>query len=691
MTTTTKTFPPGAFSYTIPSTLAGTTMQVTVVGGPGAGSGGKGGRLTAVMPVTAGDVITGTVASGSAGAHSGGSGSGGWGHGGGSTSLLRNGTKYAEAGGGGGAGEFGAGGSGGGPGTPSGSPGSNFGTAATAGTGGVAGATAGNGGNGSGVGGAGGGGGGAGPGGGASGAVGPGAFATGGGGASFAHSALTSVVYHADGTSAYVSVTYALTTAPASPTLTYPIPNSYADPANTIIHHEGIYNPVAGSGPLEKVTLRFSQDGAAYGYWNGTDFSSSTPVWVVPTSGAGVGAGGHFNVAIPAGLHSNGHTDAWSFACQEATAHLQGAFAHDIIFQATVIPTTAITSPSGDINSIAPTVTWTATFSGSDVQVTAQIKVVSKAVHDAPGFSWGGVVSPVYNSGQVTTAVQALAISSSADINNGDQLHVGLIVSQTGGAFSQWSESAWTVVLVGPDTPALVAVGDTDGTTGAPIVDLTAIWSGTGVSASSAQFQASYGTTWADVGAGTAGALSAVAIVSDQASGVDQWAPFGVAVLYRARLASTVSGQLVTSDWSAIQTVTLPSTDWWLMAADDPTTAMLALRAGSGPGASAVYSMTINEHEKQGLFEAFGRDTYITVHGTMMQEEFDLSLMFFDQPSYDQFVSIRRLQTTVLIKSTDEGQLFYVSLGATRPTLLANLPEPIRHRYITIHCSPVTP
>jgi hypothetical protein len=856
MTTQTQTFPAGAFSFTIPATLSGSTMQVTVVGGPGVGPlGGKGGRLTAVMPVTAGDVITGVVASGSAGAHAGGTGGGtGLYAGGGSTSLLRNGTKYAEVGGGGGATTYpGAdGGNGGGNGTSSGQAGGSN-PVGVGGTAGVSGGTAANGGNGSG--GGGGGGAGAGPGGAGSGCFSGYGGGGGGGGASFAHSSLTSVLYFADGTSAFVSITFGVTTAPASPTLTYPIANSYVDPQNTAIPYTGIYNAVPGSGNLQKVTLRVSVDAGPYGYWDpaASNFSATSPVWFVPTTGAGVGAGGTFTVSVPAGKLSNNHTNAWSMDCQEATLGLQGAFANDVIYQATVIPTTAIISPAGNTDSVAPTVNWTATFSGSDVQVTAQIKTVSQAVHDAPGFSWGGVVSPIDDSGQVSTPYLTLSVSSSADINNGDELYTGLIVSQTGGAFSQWVETFWTAVLVGPNAPSLVAVGDNDGTTGAPISDLTAIqndnqqtaadasfetgigsWTCSGGTLSSstdwaidglyslkihstaggtvvaqsgiglvpvspgqvitamgtvhaaatartvaytlfwyqangspssvtpsttvqtasdststngvffsgqgtapsdaafctdgtsiastataelhyldesaifygtvatwspggflgavtAQFQASYdgGNTWADVGAGTNYNLSSVPLANEQASGVDQWAPFGVPVQYRVRLASYVSGQLLTSDWSSVQTVTLPSTDWWLMVGVDPTTAMLALRAGSSSMGSAVYSMTLEENEEQGLFKAFGRDTYITVHGVMLQEEFDLPLYFLDQPSYDQFVAIRRLQTTVLIKSTDEGQRFYVSLGATRPSILANRPEPLRHRYITIHCSPV--
>ncbi len=121
-------------SFVVPSGV--TTIAVTMTGGSGGNSvytggtyslGGRGGKVTAVVPVTPGTTLTVRVASagsacsiwgsyGAAGWPNGGSGNYYGGGGGGSTSIWSGTTELAEAGGGGGGGSstsFGAGGAGG--------------------------------------------------------------------------------------------------------------------------------------------------------------------------------------------------------------------------------------------------------------------------------------------------------------------------------------------------------------------------------------------------------------------------------------------------------------------------------------------------------------------------------------------------------------------------------------------------
>lgn len=145
---------PGAWSYTVPGGV--NTVQVVVAGGGGGGAGGgsadpgvapggaggNGARITAIIDVTAGQVLSGTIGSGGitgfsagssafglvacTGGGAGGSGvggggrgantnclgggvSGGGGGGGGGTTFAVNGTVLLQAGGGGGGGAWGGG------------------------------------------------------------------------------------------------------------------------------------------------------------------------------------------------------------------------------------------------------------------------------------------------------------------------------------------------------------------------------------------------------------------------------------------------------------------------------------------------------------------------------------------------------------------------------------------------------
>lgn len=510
-------------TYTFPSTMIAGSVSFTAQGGDGglnsaSDSGGAGAYIAGEAPsAVAGDawIITigadGGTGTGGAGAgfHAGGAGahnsstglnSGG---GGGSTAIQKGATVLVEAAGGGGQGDSGSfasqtlgaaayantltGQVGGGglhsPGTFNNNAGGGGATVTSDGSGGTAsGGTAGSAGS-SGVGGAGGAGtansgaggggggghkGGGGGGGGATGGTGGGGG--GGAGACYTDSSITvNTIEPASSGFPSVSLSYTIIDAPPSPTLYQPGNSSYADPFGAGITFSAFYNQgsTGDVGVLEQVALRLSKDGGAYGYWDGTDFTTSTPVWFVPTTGVGDANGSLFTQVIPAGVIVDTHTYTWSFACREANAGIEGSFASDFLFTAAAMPTAVITAPIGTIETITPNFTWTETLGGGDAQIAYRVMIYSTP--STPGSS-----GAVYDSGVVSSALLYAAIPSNSGIENGNTYYGYLQITETGNLTSAWASTTFSLSLVGPSAPTIVVTQITDPTTGMPEPQISA-------------------------------------------------------------------------------------------------------------------------------------------------------------------------------------------------------------------------
>ena len=137
----------------------------------------------------------------------------------------------------------------------------------------------------------------------------------------WASSDCSNISYSIGSRSPSVTITYSVTTAPLSPVITSnppaggsgstpPPPTPPGDPTlagqgryldtwNAGATFVGTYQPDTDTAPLAEVCLYVSVDGGAYHYWNGTDFSATTPQWVAPTTGVGASAGEQFTVTLP--------------------------------------------------------------------------------------------------------------------------------------------------------------------------------------------------------------------------------------------------------------------------------------------------------------------------------------------------------------------------------------------------------
>jgi len=302
----------------ISSLIKGGSFVATVAGSIGEGArGGLGGKVVATIPAAPSSSFTLRVGT----AHYGGVGRSGAADGGASSALVNaSSVVLVEAGGGGGQGYNnttsyygGFGGvvatAGNGNGGANGGAGANGATRGTGGTGasgtgangtsavtalgttnGGAGYTAHGGGGGGGYAGGGGGG-----------------FVTannasggGGGGSSYINAAITTyaATTGANSSSAYIDVTQVIADAPLAPTLVDPFPLEYIN-ASSSFTFTWTYNADVDSGAQNAFAMRIKStaSGSTYLYWNGTNFSSSTPVW---NSSTGV------QVLIPSGSFTSG-------------------------------------------------------------------------------------------------------------------------------------------------------------------------------------------------------------------------------------------------------------------------------------------------------------------------------------------------------------------------------------------------
>lgn len=480
------------------------SCKVTAWGGNSPGTSNPG-KVVGYIAMSATDTLTITIggtggsASGSTGGthgtgfHNGGDGANGFtsgltgqggGGGGGSTAVQKGSTLYIEAGGAGASGGSvvstgyygGAGGKGGknptngaggtgysaidqpgggtsGSGTGNGAGGAasgnggSAGSAASAGVGGAGGASTttqyaggGGGGGGGSYGGGGGGGGGLTSGGGG-----------GGGGTSYASGSVTSAVF-TDGASdgaSKVQIDYTTADAPLAPTLGAPASGSYQDGAAAILF-TWTYNVGTDSGTQSAFALRRKTGLGAYGYWNGTDFSSTTPVWNTSSVQS---------VSIPASVFTNGNNYSWSVATQESYYSLQGVFASDSLFTAQAAPTVNITAPTGTIATTAPVIVWSTTTPSGASQTSWRARVF-----DATN------TTVLWDSG--VQAGNATSASVPAGLLGNGSYNARVYVTESGGQQSVEDVQSFTIFALIPNTPSITVVPNTSDL-GVPALQIT--------------------------------------------------------------------------------------------------------------------------------------------------------------------------------------------------------------------------
>jgi hypothetical protein len=204
-----------------------------------------------------------------------------------------------------------------------------------------------------------------------------------------------------------------------------------------------------------KYAMRLKISGDAYGYWDGTDFSSSTAVWntISTLPGASFSVTVPNGVTVPSGTLTDGYVYDWSFASQESGANTQGSFATDFTFTTQVAPTVTVTAPTGTTIVQYPPITWTETLAAGTVQTAYQVIVEFGPYGTVPGTG-----SAVWNSGVVSS--NALGVTCANPLQP-STYRVFVQVTETGGQTSGWGYSTVAISGLAPEVPGTydVAIG----------------------------------------------------------------------------------------------------------------------------------------------------------------------------------------------------------------------------------------
>ena len=285
--------------------------------------------------------------------------------------------------------------------------------------------------------------------------------------------------------------------APSAPTLTSPT-NAGSFDVSSGLAFAATYNSTDAYSQ-NAYAMRIKVSGGSYQYWNaGTNALQSTIVW----NSDSVAVGGSWSVTLPSTAISNGNIYNWSMASQESGANLQGSFATDFTFTASVPPTVVVNSPTGTITgTTTPVVSWTDTLSGSAVQTNYQVIVESGAYGTTPGSG-----TSAWNSGVVSSASTSVTVGT--PLTPGVTYRAFVQATETGSLTSSWAYSTFTPQADVPATPLFTAVPGNDSVTGAPMMTLTLTGQDNQLTANQASLESDVITGWASSGTASNATLS---------------------------------------------------------------------------------------------------------------------------------------------------------------------------------------
>lgn len=445
-------------------------------------------------------------------------------------------------------------------------------------------------------------------------------------------------------------------TPPSSPFLLTPANGSALDATLAIIFSAN-YNST-DFYPQNAYTMRLRVGTGAYGYWNGTDFSSTIPVW----NFSAVAPATPFSVVIPGGVIANGVSCGWSFASQELGANLQGVFAPDFSFTTAAAPVATLTGPGGTATIPEPTVAWTEVL-GAGVQIAYRVVVESGAYGTVPGsgtLQWDSDVVP---SVALFQRIGASLISGT--------YRIFLQITQTDGLTSAWVHDDCTVTVTPPAMPTAVA---SMGLGALPNVQLVV-----GVGAyTSGPYVGSplYVIARRSDGSYVRGAspTNPFLVTAASVALTDTEVPTNIPITYSVYVEADTGFGMAISAAVTSNAITSTSNKWWIWPPNNFPMAVTVNRAGkastSAPASGGDASLQIDRDEDQGQFLPFGRPDTLVVHGDLRSERFSLTLVFTSDADWEAFDAIRNLQGVVAVRSDMRAPVYFMTMGAARPVIL---------------------
>jgi hypothetical protein len=220
--------------------------------------------------------------------------------------------------------------------------------------------------------------------------------------------------------------------------------------------------------------LRIRQvSSGTYGYWNGTDFSNTAPVWNV-SSATSVSIG-----AAVTGGPTTGASYLVSVACWDQDG--QGNFSTEVRVVSATPPTVAITSPANEsvlTSDTCPAISWayTASTETGAAQQKYQVWVYPLATTEGGGFTPGVTPGTVGASGLVTSAATTYSLWGGALTSASATFVAYIQVTDTNGTTSSIESSTFTIAATPPAAPTLTVANYNDPNSGLPGLKITAVW-----------------------------------------------------------------------------------------------------------------------------------------------------------------------------------------------------------------------
>ena len=240
---------------------------------------------------------------------------------------------------------------------------------------------------------------------------------------------------------------------PLSPALFYPLNGAVVD-LTSALTFEAVYFPL-DNADMTAYYLRRRVNGGDYGYWNGSNWSSTTPV----SNSESVAPQDNITADVSTSL-SNGNTYNWSIASIESGSTV-GPFATDFTFVGQGVPVVSGIEPSGiTIAASLPLVQWITTgnlqtYYRMVISTTDSGSTPTDIVFDT------GVISSANLYAQVTTPLL-----------HGTTYYVWVQVTVTGGQLSAWTKGSAFSVTADITAPSITTTAVNGTKTAPPYVDI---------------------------------------------------------------------------------------------------------------------------------------------------------------------------------------------------------------------------
>ena len=329
-------------------------------------------------------------------------------------------------------------------------------------------------------------------------------------------------------------------------------------------------------------------------------------------------------------------------------ANLSNVYELFFDFDTTTQPTVTVTAPTSPVtNSSKPTVAWTYTDSSGFDQDYYRIKVFPSSQYAVGGFDPADEVA-LWDSGIVASADNSATIDY--HLTDGLTYRAYVTAAKTVGGSAFYSDYAYiqfTVNTTPPSTPSLSASFNSAENR----VWLSASGQSVSGSFSSQVFQMQRsddsGTTWGDVLGGSSLTPSGayLSVISDYT------APRGATARYRARSIGSLAGEVVASNWSGIQNVSVVNDGtFWLKAVDTP-----ALNQGGVPVSPGF---NVERVEQAGVFRPLGRGTAVVVSAGLQGEDGKLKIRAGSRAQFEAVWALCCHVGTLLLQTPDGDQRF---------------------------------